>query len=245
MPETDGMRRLWERSELRFAAAWICAYVTGNGLLDGASAAMGMEMALTLPFDALLIAVLLRFVKANGLGAYYGLCAPRESARRMLYYVPLAVVATANIWFGFSFNRGLADGAVYALAMAAVGIAEELLFRGLLFRALCRRSVRSAVALTSILFGAGHIVNLFNGSGTAPLESACQLAYAAAIGLLLAVSLLRSGSLLPGMVAHAVFNALSMFANNAVLNRYQIPAAALLCAVSLAGAVAYRPINEY
>lgn len=245
MTAADGMRRLWERSELRFAAALIAVYVTGNGLLDSASAATGVEMALTLPFDALLVAAMAAFIKKNGLAAYYGLCAPRTSAREMLYYAPLAIVATANVWFGFAANRGPLDGAVYVLAMAAVGIAEELLFRGFLFQALRRRSPRAAVALTSALFGAGHIVNLFNGSGMTPVESACQLAYAVAIGLLLAAALLRSGSLIPGMVTHAVFNGLSAFANDAAFDRYQIPATALLCAVSIAGSAAYFSINKH
>ena len=233
------MKKLWDRSETFLAVVFIVIYITGNSLHDQASERLGIEMVLTLPFDLVLIAVMLGFIRTNGLREYYAICAPKTPARQMLYYIPMIVVSTINIWFGIVFNKGFADGLVYFLAMIATGITEELLFRGFLFRAMSRRNPRAAVILVSVLFGAGHLMNLFNGSGMTPLENICQVFYAVAVGFLFVAVLIRSGSLIPCMIAHAAFNALSVFANNPMHEKYQIPIALSLCAISLASGVYY------
>lgn len=233
------MKKLWQRSEILLAVAFIAVYVVANSLLDEASRGLGMEMALTLPFDIALFCLLLAFVRRNGLNDYYGLRAPAASAKEMLYYVPLIAVCTVNVWFGVAVNKGPLDGAVYFLAMAATGLVEEMLFRGLLFRAMARRNLRSAIVLTSVLFGAGHVVNLVNGSGATVLENACQLCYAVAVGFLFAAVLLRGKSLVVCMIAHATFNALSLFANEPAIERYQIPVSAALCVVAVGAGVYY------
>ncbi len=238
------MKKLWERSETAFAVLLIVVYVVGNSLLDQASAALGTEMVLTLPFDAALIAAMLAFAKKNGLWDYYGLCAPKTPARRMLFYLPMLIVSTVNVWFGAVPRKGFAEGAVYFLAMIATGVAEELIFRGFLFRAMSRRSVASAVALTSVLFGAGHIVNLVNGSGMEPLDNLCQLCYAVAVGFLFAAVLLRGKSLIPCMASHAAFNALSVFANEPAQERYLIPVSVSLCVISAAAGFYYLKRKE-
>ena len=143
-------------------------------------------------------------------------------------------------------NADFADGLVCFLAMIATGITEELLFRGFLFRAMSRRNPRAAVILVSVLFGAGHLMNLLNGSGMTPLENICQVFYAVAVGFLFVAVLIRSGSLIPCMIAHAAFNALSVFANNPMQEKYQIPVALSLCAISLAaGAYCLRSEKKW
>ena len=49
--------------------------------------------------------------------------------------------------------------------MLCVGFLEEVIFRGLLFTAIARNNIKSAVIISSVTFGIGHIINLFNGSG--------------------------------------------------------------------------------
>ena len=233
------MKKLWDRSETLLAVVFIVIYVTGNSLLDQASERLGIEMILTLPFDLVLIAVMLAFIRTNGLREYYAICAPKTPVRQMLYYIPMIVVSTVNLWFGIVFNKGMKEGLVYFLAMIATGITEELLFRGFLFRAMSRRSLRAAVILVSVLFGAGHLMNLFNGSGMTLIENICQVFYAVAVGFLFVAVLIRSGRLIPCMITHAAFNALSVFANNPMQEKYQIPVALSLCAISLASGVYY------
>lgn len=77
-------------------------------------------------------------------------------------------------------------------------LAEELLFRGVLFQAL-RMRVRlwPAVAVSAVAFGASHVEPLAIG-------------LTAVLGLYLAWIFHRSGSLLVPILAHASFNALSL-----------------------------------
>ena len=239
------MRKFWEQSELRFALLFIVVYVIANSFLNQASDSLGVEQAVTLPFNLALIALLLVFIRRNGLRAYYGLCAPKVPAARMLFYIPALLVATVNIWFGFAMNKKpVPDGVVYFVAMLATGVAEELIFRGLLFRAMEKTNPRAAIGLTSVLFGFGHIVNLFNGSGMDTLSTVCQVCYAVAVGFLLAGLLVKGKSLLPCIVTHSLFNALSLFANQPMFDQYEIPVAAVLCLLSLAAAIYYLKTAE-
>jgi membrane protease YdiL (CAAX protease family) len=94
------------------------------------------------------------------------------------------------------------------LLFVSVGapIVEELFFRGLLLRSLQRRFPNDAVAvvLSSALFAVAHVQALPGGALTLVLVSLFLLAAA------LAVLSLRTGRLGPGIVTHAVFNAISL-----------------------------------
>ena len=99
--------------------------------------------------------------------------------------------------------------------MLCVGFLEEVIFRGLLFTAIARNNIKSAVIISSVTFGIGHIINLFNGSGMNLVNNLCQIVFAIAIGFLLVTIFYRGGSLLPCIVVHSAINVLSTFANNA------------------------------
>jgi hypothetical protein len=58
-----------------------------------------VEKAVTLPIGILLSAILLLFLKKNGLFEAYGICASKATARSMLYYLPVLVMLTANLWY--------------------------------------------------------------------------------------------------------------------------------------------------
>ncbi len=90
-----------------------------------------------------------------------------------------------------------------------------MIFRGLLFAAIAKDNVRSAIVISSVTFGIGHIINLFNGSGMNLANNLCQIVFAIAIGFLLVTIFYRGGSLLPCIVVHSAINVLSTFANNA------------------------------
>ena len=51
------------------------------------------------------------------------------------------------------------------MCMLCVGFWEEVIFRGLLFQAIAKDNIKSAVIISCVTFGIGHIINLFNGSG--------------------------------------------------------------------------------
>lgn len=56
-----------------------------------------------------------------------------------------------------------------------------MIFRGLLFQAMAGDNVKSAVIVSSMTFGIGHLLNLFNGSGMNLVSNLCQVCFAAAV----------------------------------------------------------------
>ena len=139
----------------------------------------------------------------------------------MLWYLPLIFLSTGNLWNGVSCTRPAAETACYLVAMACVGFLEELLVRGLLFQYLKQRSVKLAVAVSVLFFGAAHVLNLYSVGELTLAENLLQIASALCIGFLYAAILLRSGSLLPCMLSHSVINMLFIFSREAGLNATQ------------------------
>ena len=226
------LERFYRKAEVWFAVAFIIVYVAGNSFMLQLSRNAGISMVYTIPFNILLLGILFLFMRRNQLFQYYCLNAPRCKSSAVMYYIPMVLIASVNLWMGFRFKMDAFHSAVYFTAMILTGIAEELLFRGLLFRAMAKDSMKSAVILTSILFGMGHIVNLFNGNSDNVLATICQLFYAAAVGFLFAAVLLTSESIIPCMITHSVLNALGTFSNEAALDEIQIPVAIALCVIS-------------
>ena len=166
-------------------------------------------------------------------GAEYGICAPRATAKSMLYYIPILVMLTANLWYGVSLNFSAAETVLYILAMLCVGLLEELIFRGLLFEAMRGDSLKAAVIISSVTFGIGHIINLVNGSGTELLPNLLQVVYATAAGFMFVMMYLRSKSLVVCIAAHGLFNALGAFANeSATTNEMRVLSAILLTLIT-------------
>lgn len=211
------LKKLYEKSEIWFAVAWIMAYVALASAGDNISEALGISKIVTLPILIAMSAILYFFVRRNGLTEKYGLCKSRLPAAKMLYYIPLLVLLTANLWYGVALNMPLLETVLYILSMFCVGFLEEVIFRGLLFQAMARDGVKSAIIVSSITFGIGHIVNLINGSGAELLPNLLQVMYAVAIGFAFVMIYCRTRSLVICIVTHSVFNGLSAFANEAVM----------------------------
>lgn len=224
------MNKLYRRSELLFALAWIILYVVGTSVMDGLSEGMGVRSALTLPFHAALCAGAYLWMRGNGLLRKYGLCAPRVSGKKMLFYLPLALAASCNLWTGFHMDRPLHEALLFAGSMLCVGFIEEVIFRGFLFVAMRKDGLKSAVAVSALTFGIGHIVNLLNGAPLLP--TLCQVVYAAAFGLTAVVIFLKTDSILPCILAHSALNALSVFAPEAQTDTQTILISLLLTLIN-------------
>ena len=229
------LKKFYEKSEIWFAAAWIIAYVVLASTGDNVSEVLGISKVLTLPILIVLSAILYFFVRKNGLAEKYGLCRPRLPASQMLFYTPLLVLLTANLWYGVAMNQSPLETVLYILSMFCVGFLEEMIFRGLLFQAMAKDSVKSAIIVSSITFGIGHIVNLFNGSGAQLLPNLLQVMYAVAVGFAFVMIYCKTRSLLPCIVTHSVFNGLSAFANEAVMTPKRQVVSGILLAVIAGG----------
>lgn len=208
------MKKLYEKSELAFALVWIAVYCVLQSVANPLNKRIGIEYSVSAAFCVLQTIVLLLFLLKNKLQKRYGLCRPSVSARRFLYYLPLFVLASGNLWNGVALRYAPAATVCRIVCMLCVGFLEEVIFRGLLFAAIAKNNVRSAVVISSVTFGIGHIINLFNGSGMDLVNNLCQIVFAVAVGFLLVTIFYRGGSLIPCILVHSAINTLGTFAND-------------------------------
>lgn len=233
------LKKLYEKSQIVFAVAWIVAYVVLASTGDNISEDLGVSKIITLPILIALSAILYFFVRKNDLAEKYGLCKPQMPAVKMLFYIPLLVLLTANLWYGVRMNQSPLETVLYVLSMFCVGFLEEVIFRGLLFQAMAKDSVKSAIIVSCITFGIGHIVNLINGSGAELLPNLLQVMYAVAIGFAFVMIYCKTKSLVICIIIHSVFNGLSAFANEAVMTAQRQIISGVLLAVIAGGYALY------
>jgi len=219
------MKRLYEENRLAFSLIWIGLYVVLLSFADGISESLGVEKAVTAPLCIVMSVFLWVWLKKNDWLEECGLCAFRGNAGKYLYFIPLAAIVSANLWFGVHIQTGITEMLLYIVSMLCVGFLEEVIFRGFLFRSLLKNGETSAILISALTFGIGHIVNLLNGADLLP--TLLQIVYASAAGLLFTLLFHRSGSLVPCIAAHSVLNALSIFKAQAGRGENMITAAAL------------------
>ena len=97
----------------------------------------------------------------------------------------------------------------HILTMINVGFLDEIIFRGFLFRMMAKDNIKSAIIVSSLTFGIGHIVNLLNGADLIP--TLLQICYAVGLGYLFVIILIKSKSLIPCIITHILINSLSIF----------------------------------
>lgn len=225
------MYRLYEKDELNFALVWIAVYVVLLSISDSISAALGAAKRTTAPMCIVLVWIAWGFLKKHGLTRKYGLCAFEGRPREYLWFLPLVLIVSTNLWNGVRMNCSLWETVLFIVSMICVGFLEEVIFRGFLFRALCRDNVKTAILISSLTFGMGHIANLLNGAQLLP--TLLQVCYASAIGFLFTVLFYRGKSLWPCIGAHGILNSLSVFAVQTDTLWLDLLAAAVLCSAGV------------
>ena len=152
--------------------------------------------------------------------SYYGLTKV-TNLKRYLYFIPLLLIVSVNLWNGFNIKNTSSEILFHILTMLNIGFIEEIIFRGFLFKMMAKDSVKSAIIVSSITFGIGHIINLLNGADVVP--TLFQICYAMAIGYLFVIIFYKSKSLVPCIIAHSLFNSFSIFNVENKLSMYIVP----------------------
>jgi membrane protease YdiL (CAAX protease family) len=204
------MKKLYEKSEITFAILWIVIYTVGMGTLKSN---FGLDSPWQMLGLLVLSAAMFLFVKRNGLMEKYGLAGWAKNSKAMLWFIPLWLFSCLNLFSGFSPDYPM-PGLIYAaVSMAIIGFVEELIFRGFLFKAMLKGgNVKAAVIVSSVTFGLGHILNLFTGQDL--IETLNQVVFAVAVGFVFTLVFYKSGSLLPGILAHSFIDVSSVFASD-------------------------------
>ncbi|MFJ7731269.1 lysostaphin resistance A-like protein [Lysinibacillus sp. NPDC097231] len=90
---------------------------------------------------------------------------------------------------------------ILLLFVIAVGFYEEFIFRGLIFKYLSAKGLKTAIIGSSILFGIGHLENLFAGQDF--LLTLLKVAFAFLFGLVCAEIVAKTKSIIFPIVWHA------------------------------------------
>ena len=204
------MNNLYKKNELTFAILWIVIYAVGMGTLQSN---FGLDSLWHMLGLVVISAAIYLFVKKNGLLEKYGLAGWAKNSRAMLWFIPLWILSCLNLFSGFQPDYPV-PGLIYAaVSMALVGFAEELIFRGFLFKAMLKDgNVKAAVIVSSVTFGMGHIINLFTGHEL--IATLIQVVFAVAMGFVFTLVFYKSGSLLPGILAHSLIDVTSVLASD-------------------------------
>ena len=204
------MKKLFNKDEVWFAVVWILIYVLGFANADALSETIGIPKLLTVLLGLVLSLFLYFFIRKAGLSEYLGLCPVRGHGKGFLYFIPLLIISSVNFWNGLTCNYDALETVLFILSMCFVGFLEEVIFRGFLFKGMCKSNVTAAIVVSSLTFGMGHIVNLFLGAPV--FDTMLQLVYASAIGFCYTVLFHTGGSILPCILSHIFVNSTSAFA---------------------------------
>lgn len=141
---------------------------------------------------------------------------PRPPRRAWLYALPALLVALNNVpWVGLFSGRVTIVGSAGQIAWflgesLAIGLFEELAFRGVVFLMLTekrhstRRGLLAGLLLSSAVFGLLHLTNLLVGAD--PGAVFLQLGYSFAIGAMCAVVLLKTANIWICVLIHTVYD---------------------------------------
>ena len=176
----------------------------------------GVSFVVNTVLSACLVGLVLLLKKSD----YYGFVKVRNP-KKYLYFIPLAVIVSVNLWNGFNVSNTASEIVFHILTMINIGFIEELIFRGFLFRMMEKSSVTCAIIVSAVTFGIGHVVNLLNGAELIP--TLMQICYATAIGYLFVMIFHKSKSLIPCIITHCLVNSLSVFNVENTLSLYVAP----------------------
>jgi len=211
------MKKYFEKYETLISILLIIIYIISNsycmqnyGITDYRSSLCNFILAL----------IIIIFILKNNLGKYYGLTT-LPPPKKYLYFIPLLLIVSVNLWNGININNSKSEIIFHILTMVGVGFLEEIIFRGFLFKMMAKDNLNRAIIVSSLTFGIGHIINLFNGQDLIP--TIIQVCYAIAGGFLFTTIFEKSKSIWPCIIAHIIINSLSIFNVENITSLYIAP----------------------
>ena len=199
------MKKIFEKHETLICILLIILYVVINSYC---MQNFGMTDYRSTIINAIFSLVLLLLIISLKKVSYYGLTKV-ANLKGYLYFIPLLLIISVNLWNGINIKNSPSEIIFHILTMLNVGFIEEIVFRGFLFKMMEKDNVKSAIIVSAITFGIGHIVNLLNGADLVP--TLMQICYATSIGFLFVIIFYKSKSLIPCIITHSLVNALSIF----------------------------------
>lgn len=136
--------------------------------------------------------------------------AERGSAKTILFYIPFVIVAMLPFLAGVDFSNPLK--LVIRLYMTiAIGFAEEIVFRGIIFKTWLNYGLAKAVIISSTLFALCHFMNVLGGASI--LATVLQICFAFSWGIAISFVFYFTKSIWPGIILHAFHDFCSFISN--------------------------------
>lgn len=199
------MNKIFEKYETFFCILLIVIYIVLNSFcLQNFGVGDYRSVIINTLFSINLIVLMSRLNRLS----YYGINKV-HNIKQYLYFIPLVLIVSVNLWNGININNSMSEIIFYIINMINIGFIEEIIFRGFLFKMMAKDNVKSAIIVSSITFGIGHIINLLHGVELLP--TIMQICSAISIGYLFAIIFYKSKSLIPCISTHSLINALSIF----------------------------------
>lgn len=211
------MEKIYEKHETLYCIILIVLYVVINSYcMQNFGVTDYRSTIINTIFSVALLVLIISLKRVS----YYGLIKV-TNLKGYLYFIPLLLLISVNLWNGINIHNSSREILFHILTMLNVGFIEEIIFRGFLFKMMEKNNVKSAIIVSSITFGIGHIVNLLNGADFVP--TLIQICYAVTLGYLFVIIFYKSKSLVPCIVAHALINSFSIFNVNNIVSMYIAP----------------------
>lgn len=211
------MKKIFEKHETLFCILLIVAYIVVNSYCIQNFGTTDYRSTIINTIFSIVLIVLIIILKRT---SYYGI-KKVTSLKKYLYFIPLLLIASVNLWNGVNINNSAKEIIFHILTMLNVGFIEEIIFRGFLFKMMEKNNLKRAIIVSSITFGIGHIVNLLNGADLIP--TLMQICYAIAIGYVFVTIFYKSKSLIPCIITHSLINSLSIFNVQNSISLYVVP----------------------
>ena len=199
------MKKIFKKHETLFCIVLIVVYILVNSYCMQNFGIEDYRSTIINTIFSIALIILMIILKRT---SYYGLTKVKN-LKRYLYFIPLFLIVSVNLWNGININNSTGEIIFHILTMINIGFIEEIIFRGFLFKMMAKDNIKSAIIISAITFGIGHIVNLLNGADLIP--TLMQICYAISIGYLFVIIFYKSKSLIPCIITHCLVNSLSIF----------------------------------
>lgn len=196
-----------KNKELFYTIIYIIFYVISNSIVLNNYGQISIQSLLV---NTVITVTLVSTIISTKKTKYYGLIKVNKP-KKYLYFIPLILLVLINFIGGIKIVNTSKEIVLFMLTMLEVGFIEEILFRGFLFKTIEKDDQKTAIIITSLTFGIGHIVNLLNGADFIP--TLIQIIYSVSVGYLFVKILIKTKSLWPCIITHSLLNALSIFSN--------------------------------
>ena len=202
------MLNLYKDKAVLHSLVWLMIYLLLNTITGNLAGSLGLESYLVSSLPNLLLSVVcLYYLMRSNIAADIGLLTKStETSKTMLFYFPLLIITFLNLFYGI--NTELSPTQILAILCMylGVGFMEEIIFRGLMLKALTKKWNHYAVVLfISLTFAFGHAVSIVAIDQSVG-DTVLQIINAFVVGFLFTIVVVASGNLTICVITHILYN---------------------------------------